>query len=411
MSDYPYLDSSQENYSSEYTLRNLSDVPEWKTWKSTIEWQMLDLAKRVSKLEPKRRKSFLPGGRVSAFSTAVEDGFCGLCTCVRLVRGRKAALLQCIWLILFMAVFASIGSREFLRAKENVETEFKPEKKLKTVNYYENQEEQIYEMPYISLYFFLWDWEKKPLFSNEVRNDTMQKILESQKSFNLTSITYVSRENYLWEELLPIEEATASCLEGSILSYGCFGYLRLKPSDLKTTNSYFEVRVPLNIHALGSTIGFTGLWVSVEKHIATRYWGDWVYVSADNVLRTNLSHMSIIDYQERIVHKLNNEDDHLFSTSLEWYDQVVSEGGWLNLTFKGNLMVEHWAEYVEYGYFDCFSGMCGIISMSSIPFLWGAYYLAVFFGDKKHMGILPQISFIFDNFERIHLATDGRGKP
>jgi hypothetical protein len=50
--------------------------------------------------------------------------------------------------------------------------------------------------------------------------------------------------------------------------------------------------------------------------------------------------------------------------------------------------------------------MGGILSISSTVFFWGAYYLAVGFGDKNAMGILPAMSFVFDNFETVHLLKE-----
>jgi len=257
-----------------------------------------------------------------------------------------------------------------------------------------------------------WDWNGKngTQYSSEVLNRTLDNLLKSQNYFNSTNMTYVTREDYT-SESFPIEEAKAFCMEGSIEPWGCFGYFRIKPSSL-STNGYFQVHLPLNIKALTLdwTIWVYGLWLSVEKQIANQYWGDWVYVSVDDALTTNLSYVSHIDFQERVIRKWNNEDAHIFSTSFEWYGPMnparFKKSGWIDFVFRGNLMVEHWAEYVEYGYFDWLSNMGGIISISSILFLWGAYYIAVLSGETSHMGILPQISFIFANFEKISLVTE-----
>ena len=72
-------------------------------------------------------------------------------------------------------------------------------------------------------------------------------------------------------------------------------------------------------------------------------------------------------------------------------------------------MVEHWVEYIDYDYYDWLSGMGGVLSISAIVFFWGAYYMAVIFGDKNEMGILPEMSFVFSNFENVQLLKDQAG--
>jgi len=228
----------------------------------------------------------------------------------------------------------------------------------------------------------------------------------SQDNFPNSYRYTLNNENYESYDNLTIEEAKAFCVEGYISQWGCFGYFRLQLADVKSSTSYFEDHLILDMCALNSVVGVSGLWVSVEKEIAPRR-VNWVYVSTDDVLKTELSYHSIIGYQERVIRTWNNEDVHSFSISMEWYSQreLYSDCS-IDLTFRGNLKVEHWEEYVEYGYFDWLSAMGGIMSIARVTFLWGAYHLAVLFGEKNHMGILPQISFIFDNRERIHRATE-----
>jgi len=412
MSELPLANLSGTKSLSGHPVDTLSDISDWEQWKATIERQMRDLTKRVAELEPKSRKSFLRK-RISAFTIAKEDGYCGLCTCVRLVRTRKAAFLQCLWLILFIAGVAIIGSTDFLRAKQNLEAVYKPEKKLKTVNYLESREDERYEIPYIYLYFWLWNKDIKKgetWIRSEVLNDTLEKLLQSQNYFRETYIRYIDSEQRI-NENPPLDDVKAFCMEGSISAHKCFGYFRIKPSNPNITHTYFEVHLPLNMQdlTLNSTVGVYGMWVYVGTQITTPNWGDWVFVSTDIAAWNGYPHWSIIDYQEQVVHRWNNEVTRLFSSSLEWFAPTFP-GSWkgccIDFTFRSSLMVEHWAEYVEYDYFDWCSAMGGIISISSVLFFWGAYYIAIICGEKNVMGILPLISFIFDNFERIHLATE-----
>jgi len=416
MSEHPNVDLSKGEYSPNYPMEKLSDIYDWEEWKTAIERQIYDLSERVSELEPKNTRRSLRE-RISSFASAKEDGYCGLRTCIHLVRTRKAALGQCIWLISFIVLLSILGVKDFSRARNNLEAKFKPEKKLKTVNYYETRQDETYEMPYIYIYF---SWRavnerNETQYSSEMLNQTLENLLKSQKYFQWAMITYITREGKVWTDWLPLDETEALCVEGSIEPQGCFGYFRIKPSN-PITNGYYDIHLPVNIRALtlSSTIWLYGFWLSVEKQMTPQYWGDWVYVSMEDALTTDLSYLSIIDFQERVIRKYGNEYAHVFSTSLEWYGPMnrdfLNESGWIDFQFRGNLMVEHWAEYVEYGYFDWLSNMGGIISISSILFLWGAYYIAVLFGETSHMGILPQISFIFSNYEKISLVTERKIK-
>jgi len=67
-----------------------------------------------------------------------------------------------------------------------------------------------------------------------------------------------------------------------------------------------------------------------------------------------------------------------------------------------DIVVEHWEEYVAFGYEDWITGMGGLFSLITFVFFWISYYVAVYFGDGETMGILPIMSFSFYNFEETH---------
>jgi len=357
----------------------------------------------------------------SSYAAGEEDGVCGLWTCARLIQWQKFAFLQCIWLIFFITALTILGTNEFLRAKENTEAAFKPEKKLKTINHWRpNDEHPLYETPYIYLYFSIGDFRLKntneTYQSNEVPlNDTLENLLKSQNNFLDSSfITYISDGQRRRRESLPIEEAKAYCWSSSVSSNGSWngfrGYFRLMVASPKNRVGYFEYEVNINMQALtlNQTVSVGGLWLSIGREVANTNWGEMVYVNTEDLVIANssVSMYAIVDYTEKITRKISSEHAHSFSSSLEWIEtdkRSKAGSGCLKLVLRPDLMIDYWAEYIDYDYYDWFSGMGGIIQIASMIFFWGAYYLAIFFGERNKMGILPEMSFIFHNFETIHL--------
>lgn len=404
--------ASSDGEDSECSVDALNKISDWKIWKLAVERDMGELRERVLKLElqnndgfPKKVQSLKDQ---ESFATAEDDGFCGLFTCFHLIRTRKASLLQCIWLSFFIIFLTTYGTIEFLRARANTQAEFKPEKKQRTVNYYETRDSNlIYEMPYIYFWFFGGHTNKS--YQPNV-NETLLRLLESQNYFvNSTNIGYLNGEaddlkTYL---PLPIEEAKAFYPPRGVTDEMFTGCFRLKLKNPDPSRGYFQFMVSINIQklTLNGTMWLDGFWVAVAREMTDTYWGELVYVPIEDALSKGSNINSHIDFDEKVTHRYQSDDVHSFSSSLAWYEEEwdSDETGKLAIMFRANLMIEHWGEYVDFGYLDWFSSVGGMISVSSIFFIWGAYFLAVMFGDKNRMGILPEISFVFSNFETVHL--------
>jgi len=163
---------------------------------------------------------------------------------------------------------------------------------------------------------------------------------------------------------------------------------------------------------LGHTVWVGGLWLSIDREMATINWGELVYVNTEALVysdsNSSISIHATVDYQEKVTRKISNEYVYSFSSSLEWIEMEgrENEAGCVKFELRPDLMIEHWAEYVNYNYYDWCSWMGGIISIASILFFWGAYYLAVFFGESNSMGILPEMSFVFHNYETVQLLKE-----
>jgi len=99
-----------------------------------------------------------------------------------------------------------------------------------------------------------------------------------------------------------------------------------------------------------------------------------------------------IKYTESVIHKLDGSTDSRFSTSLVSDRCTYHEPYVAMITFKTNLLVDHWEEYVEYGYLDWFVGMCGLVDFMIIAFFVIAERCWILLRTEELTGILATIS-------------------
>jgi len=412
---------SDEGYPNEYSLDDLWSVSDWKIWRVAVEQHMLNLRERVKTLELQENVSYpkkqsIPPNILS-LTTAEDDGFCGLRTCAHLVRSRRAALYQCIWLILFVVALVVLGRTELMKANGNIEAEFKPERKTQTIDYYQTNDP--YEMPYIYFYFYIVNENELDVnyLYGETVNDTLEEILKSQNYFQNHAYIEYRSEQWEYEDPLPlgIEEASAFYVKESVHENTFYGYFRLKLMNPEISGTYFEFSVSIDMWNLTTNleVGVHGLWVAVNRDIKTIRLEDMVEVLTLNPLDFEFI-TATIDYDEKVTRTMSNKYNHLFSTSLDVVEKFEAVDGLeacqIEIKFRSCMMIEHWEEYVHFDYFDWCSWMGGIISISSILFFWGAYYLAIYFGDNNTMGILPIMSTVFYNFEAVHLLRQRAGR-
>jgi len=418
-----YSASSDGECSVESGVDSLSKISDFKLWKVAVEQRFRELSERVTELEfPPSKKSLSFKNKYQSFATAEDDGYFGYLTCFRLIRSKRAALFQFILLVLFICTLAAVCTVQFLRVQKNIEAEFKPEKKSKTVNFYEANDGGLkYDMPYIYIYFQCgllrfkgsgsdnWNW------TSENVNETLKDLLNSQP-FS-TSMKHLTMKDGKNVEPLSLEEAKAFYINdfvGPRGRKGFFGYFRLKLEKPEYSNEYFDFRVSISTQALtlGNKLWVRGLWVSVGREMSLKRGNrESVYfeMHSDNLGRDNSSIRAFIDFDEKVTRKWNNEDVHLFSSSLAWYEKKVLKDWEANsvvLTFRGNVEIEHWVEYLDYGYYEWFAGMGGLVGLSSIVFYWVGHKLAILLGTDKEMGILPKISKVYMNFENVQILKE-----
>jgi len=69
--------------------------------------------------------------------------------------------------------------------------------------------------------------------------------------------------------------------------------------------------------------------------------------------------------------------------------------------------VSFWEEYHDYTLEDAVSSLGGILNIVTFAYFWVAYYIAVNLGHHSYeMGILPEMSFVFSNLEKILLIKE-----
>jgi len=406
-SDNSNLIVGEEHLNSQYLLSS------WKIWRTEVEKDIHNLLKRVDELENKNSdRNFLENPEVSgrkSFAEAQDDGFAGLCTCARLVRSDRASFLQCIWLVIFLVILMIVGINELRRVLDNMNAEFKPAKKYQTINYGDSQNNMTYDIPYIYLGFYVNGITTNLSYS---ANDTINDLLSSQDNFqDRVWIGYVDSSLTFQRQILPISEVDGFYTEESVTDWGFHGFFRLKPSNPDPSIGYFIYGINLTMRNLPIAGDFQGLFVSISRERATTIKEDQIYLRVGPAVVRDAEIQAVVEYDEKITRTYQEEYIyHLrpFLTSFNEDEKVKLEEskGAVEITFRGNLMIEYWREYVDYDYLDFFSAMGGYINLSSMGFFWGAYYLALKFGKKNTMGILPEFSFIFANFETVHMLED-----
>merc|ERR1719193_2666646 len=117
-----------------------------------------------------------------SFADADHFGIGYLAALVAIVRSKTYARFQLILLFGCVIVFLWYGNLTLNRAKANMQSDFKPEKKDYSINYESSNWVEPYEVPYIYINLFI-------ILENIHRNsfnitDLLDQLLESQDGFH-----------------------------------------------------------------------------------------------------------------------------------------------------------------------------------------------------------------------------------
>jgi len=404
------------------SVKNLHD------WKAKLEEGLSELELRISKLESKLemtnnndlRITKLPSSlkleKQKSFTTARKQGISDFRICAQIICKQRAGLLQCIWLFIFIASFVVLGVNQFLRVRWSLESDFKPAKKHRTIDYTDEENSMLYDEPYIYLYFECYKVDKieanGTFWTRERVNETLEQLMQSQAYFNhSTFVHYMDDDFFIRYEHLPLVKAEAFYEEKYNVTENkpsFVAFFRLLLSNTKPSSA-FELLIYLNINNLLSdkSIRINGFHVGVSRDKSKRIFQETVFMPIEEAIYDGSKLYYGIEYNERVTKTWNSEHVNLLSTNFvyshiekNWEQKDDWESGIVELRIRPNLQVEHWQEYVYYTYYDMVSDLGGIMNIGTTIFFWSAYYMALVL-EEQSMGILPAMSFIFNNYEAI----------
>jgi hypothetical protein len=429
-----------------------SDSLEWTEWKTAVERDLRNVMKRLSALEQKKdvrdqfegEKSY---ARVSLMEAATDGLFGSLRSFSHTLTSTKASLLQFFWLVIILATIFLFGSWKFLQAMDNMNAKFKPEKKVKTIDYGDSESEEQYQMPHV--YFSLdLDW------SCDLTNETVISLLESLMNFSSSKVFY----NHNWnassdyfiielyeEERLQIAATIDYVLFYEHVDFCCYNVkFRLKFEDPDPSRGRFKHVIIINTTAAAQVDFHDPVSVSFSREPK----GD---SSSDRIgIYFQSGGYATVRYKEKVTQKWRSADISYFTASLQSYVKIDMEnseedhsgeeswdshdshdheesdshdheeigmvrleeeilehdGEYLMLILEPDLVTEYWEEYVAYDYYDWISAMGGLMGIVSTFFFLGAYGLAITFGNDKTMGLLPKMSRTFRNSVEIGKLND-----
>jgi len=302
---------------------------------------------------------------------------------------------------------------KFIEADLHEKSEWKPEWKTHVVDY-SSSSEQYYKMPYLWLQFFLHpvnETEKNVVNVTEV----IAQVMNS--SFIGESRVIYTQSNFTWGgHKQEIVEAVGNY--SGTLSNGIGVLVRLDLEDASAVKANWLTVLQVNILALSlnGTYSVRYLKTKVGRTIELDF-SQYEFINYEencsNFDDDEAHQIFFIEYNEKVTKKYRSNEEvstiesrlaqKICTTAEDSYSRTMIKvrKGDLLFHFKPNLAVDHWMEYVDFGYWDWLTSIGGIFSLMSTLFFWLAYYLAILFASDGSVGILPEMSFVFANFEMI----------
>jgi len=401
-------------------------MTEFDIWKSNITQDIRVLKERVSLLENENesfrnrrnpKSEFLidkPGfdGKVHQSEDIFVEAGCKQRWINHLIHDRSSRG-QLILLLIFTALFIYVGVKEFERAKQNVDTEFKPEKKQYVKDYQDSISTEQYTMPYFFFELFAGN-----VSADDVNiSDYLSKLLDSQNHFiGSATIVYDSPVEESKDdtfEALQVDEAVVITNESGWSENGFWFMFRVKYADPDPSKGswYLAIRLLSEKLTLNGTLTIEPYYFSITRERVSFKNLHGIYLSKHEESKVTFS---IVSYEERVTDKQNRntrtEELSFTGKPLEFWDvkeldmhlNITADLGETVLLIIPDLQVEYWEEYVDYGYSDWLMAMGGMLSIVSTIFFWMAYYVGKFLDDGvSRVGILGEMSFLYSNFGNI----------
>lgn len=409
-----------------------ADTFDLAEWRISLDMTIASLQKRISHLEenytrvsrseaPVEPSSWLELKlrRNSNFAQADHEGIDYRHTCIGVLRSHFFAKLQLLLLICSIIAFVYYEVDMYQRAKFNEETDFNPEAKMYAKDYSQEEETLLYEFPYVCLKLFMSIENNTNVELNE--SELVTQLLRSQDYFN-------NRLQILYDMTNKGEVPgifTSAFLVTNMTDDGFWLMFNLEVTDL-SRNGRLMMAILLDMDAitLNRTLIPTHLLVlfsreelatSADLPSAVPALLDYSLIEGDESID-----LFVVEYTETVHHKYQSDEqtsDFEITSSrttatIDYFhtqhNVLVSDTD-IAIWIVPSLKVEHWQEYVAFGYENWLAEMGGLLSISVPLFFWVSYYIAVCFGDGISMGILPGLSFTFFNFEGLEWMKNKSG--
>jgi len=263
-------------------------------------------------------------------------------------------------------------------------------------------------MPYIYIWVFVSSTNSSTNLSYEMINETLQDMLDSQANFNTSlSIAYVSPDLQTWTTLDTLYSEYAGIVFHDWFTNDTFvSYFKIRFSNPDPALGSFQFQMFLDTYALtlNETINIAGVWVSVSRD-TTASLANVAYLPANEAFGENATLSYVVDYSEEVHFGWkDSEPSHYFETELAYEEDVIEghvDSGGMYIAFRVPPTVEHWVEYVDFSYYDCFFALGGTLSIITVCFFFVAHRIAKALGDSLSIGILPGMSISFRNLEML----------
>jgi len=405
-------------------------MSEFVNWKANVNEELRELKERVSMLElakydsgnnkgaylrdaidevgviyPKDTGSIVPDSEVRG--------------CLRRwnyhLQSSRSAKFQFLLLLSFVGLFVYFGVTEFVRARRNENSDYKPEKKESIRNYEDGKSTEVYDMPYFYFHFYV-----SYLMNSRLDRMEIEERLEwMQASINYfpvsCDIVYYSEGiagiNETYAHLEP-EEVVLDYNSAGVDTRGFWAWFRVKYEEPDPSKGYFYLMIHLQESLIGFTqfIPFDSVFLTITRELK-------VFKPFRGVMLNrpeNKVEVYVVSYQESVTSRLgtnntNNMETHSrFSANMpigkvQQLMNISADVGDIVVMVLPDLRVDHWEEYVEYGYWDWVTALGGLFSITCAVFFWVSYYGGIMLGhDTVELGILGEMSWIYWNIENIY---------
>jgi len=378
---------------------------DWDVWRAAVDSDMRNILNRLYALEKREdvreeleleKRSNLPtfitpaGGLVDRFRFFASQ-----------LRSKKSPIFQCVLLLTILVATSSFAYVKFIEAGVNIDAEFKPEYKVKTIDYSDEENDEQYEMPFVFVYFQISN------SGEEWLNKTRESLLESQNNFQgCCMIQYDS-----WSEVDPEVEVNYVTSKANYIT----GYFRFKLPDPDPFKGSFRYHIYIKggpLSAVSEIADTLSVYVDREEtSLKDPYNFAHITYSYTNIGMESL----FIAYGEKWTQRWQGDSESDLTYSLVGVEEPFDHDTWTDgrtvLTFMPDMKVDYWEEYVAYDYYDWMSAMAGILSISITIFFVGSRKLAEIFGEGNTLGLLPKMSMPCNNFVtvqqlRIHFSKN-----